>query len=139
MKEILFEFKKEVWKMSPNKKELRQFGLVVGGILFLLAGYLYFQRPDFWKLVLGVIGSGLILSGLFVPWLLKWPHKFWLSLGFVLGFVISHIILVALFYLAVTPIAILKRLVSSKSKKDSKSYWVAHPDIDWSKAMEEMS
>ncbi len=130
MQELITEFKKEIGGLPLSKKELRRFGLVVGGIFTLLS---------IWELWLGVLGAILILGGIILPLALKWPYKLWLGLGLILGFIVSHIILTILFYLVITPIAIVKRLVTKKSKVEPDTYWHPHPDTDWRKAMEEMS
>lgn len=139
MKELLKEIKKEVWQLSPTRKELRRFGLMVGGIFAVLSAYFYYREPSQWEVALGALGAALVMVGLLFPLSLKWPHRLWMTLGMLLGFVVSHVILTALFYLIITPIAVLKRLVTKKSKNEPDSYWQAHPDTDWSKAMEEMS
>lgn len=130
MQELILEIKREVGQLDPNKKELRRFGLVVGGIFALLS---------LWEWWLGLLGAILILDGVILPLSLRRPYKLWLGLGLILGFIVSHIILTILFYLVITPIAIVKRLVTKKSKVEPDTYWHPHPDTDWRKAMEEMS
>ena len=130
MQDLIIEIKREVGQLAPSQKELRRFGLVVGSIFALLS---------LWEWWLGLLGTVLILGGIILPLALKWPYKLWLGLGLILGFIVSHVILTILFYLVVTPIAIVKRLVTTKSKLESITYWQPHADTDWSKAMEEMS
>lgn len=130
MKELISEIKREVGQLDPSKKELCRFGLVVGGIFALLS---------LWEWWLGLVGTILILGGVILPRTLKWPYKLWLGLGLGLGFVVGHFILTLLFYLVITPIAIVKRLVTKKSKLEPETYWQKHPDTNWHKAMEEMS
>lgn len=130
MQDLIIEIKREVGRLLPSQKELRRFGLVVGGIFALLS---------IWELWLGVLGTILILGGIILPRALKWPYKFWLGLGLILGFIVSHVVLTILFYLVITPIAIVKRSVTKKPNIEPTTYWQPHADTDWSKAMEEMS
>lgn len=139
MQDLIIEIKREVGRLLPSQKELRRFGLVVGGIFTLLSAYFYYQAPSQWEVVIGSAGVILILGGIILPRALKWPYKLWLGLGLILGFIVSHVILSILFYLVVTPIAIVKRLVTKKSKVEPATYWQPHADTDWSKTMEEMS
>lgn len=139
MQDLIIEIKREVGPLVPSQKELRRFGLVVGGIFALLSAYFYYQAPSQWEVVIGSAGVILILGGIILPRALKWPYKFWLGLSLILGFIVSHVVLTILFYLVITPIAIVKRLVTKKSKVEPTTYWQPHADTDWSKTMEEMS
>jgi hypothetical protein len=64
-------------------------------------------------------------SGLFIPFLRKWIHMAWMQLAHIMGWVMSKVILGLVFYLFLTPIALLKKVFSRKGSKSDliKSNW----------------
>ena len=60
------------------------------------------------------VGLGLAVLGLAFPWAAKYIHLGWMGIAKVLGFINSHIILGAVFFLILTPLALIRRL----GKKD---------------------
>ena len=95
---------------SPSKKQLREFGWLLGIGFPLLLGWLLpalrghaFQS---WTLWIAIPGLSL---GLLAPRALTWPYKGWMALGHALGWVNSHIILGAVFVLVLQPIAFVMR------------------------------
>jgi hypothetical protein len=96
---------------QTDKKQLRSFGLIVGGI-FALIGFwpvvLYGLGPRWWALVIAIV---LVLPALVFPASLFWIHKGWMLLGHVLGWINTRIILGAIFYAVVTPIGLVRRLL----------------------------
>ena len=120
-------FKEEFRNIKETKKDLRKFGLTVGGVLILIAVLLFYfnksSAPYF-----GVIGAILFITGIIIPQVLKPLNKIWMGLAIVLGFFMSRLILAILFYLILTPIAFIAKLVGKKFMflkydKSVKSYW----------------
>ena len=93
------------------KKQLREFGLLIGFGFPILIGWLipllFGHQFRTWTLWIGVPG---LLIGLTTPRLLYYPYKGWISLGHVLGWINSHIILGLVFILVLQPIAYIMRL-----------------------------
>ena len=77
-----------------SKKQLREFGLLIGFGFPILFGWLlpllFGHESRAWALWVGI--PGLIL-GLIAPRLLHYPYRGWMALGHLLGWVNSHIIL----------------------------------------------
>ena len=77
-----------------SKKQLREFGLLIGFGFPILIGWLFpllFGHPfRQWTIWIGLLGFSL---GIFVPRSLYLPYKLWMKLGYVLGWVNSRIIL----------------------------------------------
>lgn len=100
------------WKPpSPQRRDLRQFGLLFTVLAALLGAYLGWRRGLDAAVVPGLVAAALLLIGLVVPRLLTpawWP---WMVLVRVLGFVNSHLLLALVFYLMFTPIGLIMRLV----------------------------
>ena len=94
-----------------SKKQLREFGLLIGFGFPILIGWLLplFFGHQFrtWTLWIGLPG---LLIGLTAPRLLYYPYKGWMALGHFLGWINSHIILGLVFILVLQPIAYIMRL-----------------------------
>ena len=91
-----------------KKRQLRSFGLVVGGIFGLIGVWpLIFrhQDPRWWGMALAayLVGSAVIF-----PLSLYWPYKGWMRLGHMMGWMNTRIILGLAFFGLVTPIGIFR-------------------------------
>ena len=118
----------EIKNIKSSKKDLRQFGLTVG-IAFCLLGLLLLWRKKEYYSYFFIISATLVSFGLFFPTLLKPIQKAWMTLAVILGWIVTRIILIILFYLVVTPIGILSRLfgkdlLNLKLDKKANSYWI---------------
>jgi hypothetical protein len=119
--------KEEFKHIRETKKDLRKFGLTVGGVILAIGLLLfYFEKPS--AVYFAIIGALLILPGVFFPKILKPLNRIWMSLAIILGFFMSRVILTILFYLVLTPIALLAKLVGKKFMilkydKSAKTYW----------------
>lgn len=98
-------------KEITSKKQLREFGLLIGfGFPFLIGWLLpslFGHGFRTWTLWVGI--PGLIL-GIRAPKMLNYPYKVWMALGHALGWVNSHIILGLVFIFILQPIAFIMRL-----------------------------
>ena len=92
-------------------KQLRSFGLLVGGI-FLLIGLwpLVFRGEPFrvWACGLACV---LILPALVWPRSLGLIYRGWMAMGAVLGWINTRIILSIIFYVIFTPIGFFRRVI----------------------------
>ena len=118
----------DIKQLKTSDRDLRKFGLMVGGV-FLLLGLLFLARhpnrtPYFvWP------GGILMIAGAIIPRAIKWIYIAWMSVAFVLGFVMAHVILALLFFLIITPLGLIARLsgkdfLSLKLDRSAKSYWI---------------
>jgi len=91
-------------------KHLRSFGLMVGGIFALLGVW-----PAVWRGQPLRLWS-LLLGGILMTLALAWPrsltqvYRLWMTLGEVLGWINTRLILSGLFYLVFTPLGLYMRL-----------------------------
>jgi|SRR3981189_360986 hypothetical protein len=74
-------------------------------------------------------GAVLIAFGAVWPRALKYPYIAWMTMAFALGFIMSHVILTLFFFLLVTPISLVARLVGKdflRKKRDPQAttYWI---------------
>lgn len=118
----------EIRLIKTGVKELRSFGIVVGGI-FAALGILFLWKGKPSAPFFLVVGIPLIFFGLTAPKILKQIYIVWMSIGLILGAVIAPVILTLLYYFAVTPIGIIARLSGKKFldtefKQDKDTYWI---------------
>lgn len=121
----------EIKKIDSSMKKLREFGLLVGGV-FAVLGILFWWRgrahfPFF--LLPGVL---LVILGLVAPAILKPLQKVWMTLAILMGWVMTRLIISVVFYLAITPIALILRitgkdLLDLKLEPEKTSYWKSRP------------
>ena len=97
-------------KSTPNRNQLRQFGLLLGLLIPLffcvLLPALHSHSAPLWPVGIGVI---LILLGVLAPLRLTLAYRGWMALGHILGFINSHLILGVVFVLVLQPIALIMR------------------------------
>ena len=93
-----------------SKKQLREFGLLIGFGFPLLIGWLIpaitghgFREWTLW------IAIPALLFGVLKPFLLYYPYKGWMKLGYALGWVNSRLILGLVFLIVLQPIAFIMR------------------------------
>jgi len=117
-----------------RRRELRKFGLTVGGVFLAIALYLAWRhriRVPFYVFV--SLGSVLTLAGLLAPALLSPIEKVWMGLAGVLGWVNARVLLSAVFFLVMTPMSLIMRLVGRDAlkrrfEKGRASYWEERPE-----------
>ena len=106
----------------------REFGLIVGGILVLLSGWwLYRGKFIDAAYIMLAIGSLLIVFGLLLPRALVYPNRAWMLFAEGLSYVTTRVILAVVFFLVITPIGVIKRLMGwdplSRRAAPGESYW----------------
>ncbi len=94
---------------ARSARELRRFGLTVGGMFLLLGLVSRWRGHTLPPLILGTAGVLLVVPGLLVPRILAPVERAWMRFAEVMGRVNSRIILTAAYYLVVTPVGIVRR------------------------------
>ncbi len=117
----------EIKDIKSGKKQLREFGLTIGVILVILGVIALWRGKEFYLYLLS-IGGAFIVFGLFLPKVLLPLQKIWMSLSIIIGFFMSRVILSVVFYLVLTPIGLVMRLLGKdildqKIDKSKNSYW----------------
>ena len=123
------DVKIEIKNLDTSKKQLKNFGIVVGTILLIIGIWIFFKSGSIFSYIFGIAGLILIIGGLIFPKNLLKIYKFWMGIAFALGWLVSRIILVFLFYIIVTPIGLIARLFNKKFmdidyKQKGDSYWI---------------
>ncbi len=117
---------------SVDARQLRRFGLELGGLLVVLAlGTIAAHRglsPGARTPALLGVGIALAVLGWLAPPALRAPWWAWTALGAVLGAVTTRVVLTLAFFFVVTPVGVLLRLRGwdlLDSQGTRASYWVA--------------
>ena len=135
------DVKEELKALDISKKSLRNFGLLVGGIFFLLGLWIYYRSQSPLGIVFFAIGTLLLLFGLVSPNSLSQVFKIWMGLAFALGWLMSRVLLTILFYFVITPIGFVAKVVGKdfldiNYKMKRESYWIIRPidkKVDYTK------
>ena len=96
---------------QPTEKDLRQFGLLVGGVFAVIGFWPVVFRSESPRLWAMMLGSLLMVLGMVAPQSLKQVHYGWMKIGHVLGAINTRIILGIIYYLLITPMGLVMRLV----------------------------
>jgi hypothetical protein len=117
---------------KPSRKLLRQFaGLWLVFFPLLAALRVWRGHADNWAI--GLLAAGLVvgLAGLIKPELMRPIYSGWMIAAFPIGWTVSQLMLVVLFYGVFTPVGLVFRLMRrdalSLRRKATSSYWVKKP------------
>ena len=98
-------------KKNITTKQLREFGILIGfGFPFLLGWLIPFIYGHDFRIWTLWIGLPNILLAFIKPYLLFYPYKLWMRLGFILGWLNSRLILISIYILVLIPIAFIMRI-----------------------------
>ena len=118
--------------MISNFKESlpsnRKFGFFFSAV-FLVTSIFFFKKFFYLSVILFIFCLLFFFVSIFRPIFLYRLNLFWFKLGIFLGSIISPIIISLIFYLMITPLAILFKLIGRDElilKKDyyKKTYWI---------------
>ena len=117
----------EIKHIKAGKKDLRSFGVMIGIIFLLIAGFLIYKDKESFQMLLYIAGSFIGL-GLLIPILLKPIYILWMAFAIILGWIMTRLILSLLFYVIITPIGVILKIIGKDSlelKKQAvkESYW----------------
>lgn len=127
---LISDINAEIKVLSSTKKDLRKFGILVGGVFLILCALIFFTGGNkLFKWIFLVVGGFLFLSGLVIPGILKKVYLMWMTGALVLGWIMSRVIITILFFFILTPIALIAKVFGKKfldlDFRDNKSsYWV---------------
>jgi len=123
----------------PDKKGLREFGLVTGGLLAVLFGlflpWLFGFSYPLWPWIVAGVLWGLALV---IPNSLKRVYQGWMSFALVIGWVNTRLILAIVFYLIITPMGSIMRLFGKNPVKNKPSQLESYRNITHSRSPKHM-
>ncbi|PIT90790.1 MAG: hypothetical protein COU22_00320 [Candidatus Komeilibacteria bacterium CG10_big_fil_rev_8_21_14_0_10_41_13] len=119
------DLRKEIKLIDLGLKKLKTFGFLISSIFTTLGVLMViFKSGSLFYILIG-IGLILLFFGLVRPQSLKIIYHIWMSLGVILGFIVSRLILAILFFLILTPLALIAKLFT-KSPKKVETYWLEY-------------
>ncbi|HVG02704.1 MAG TPA: SxtJ family membrane protein, partial [Nitrospira sp.] len=117
---------------TSEKKELRNFGLIVGGLFALIGAWPLIRHGETLRVWALVLASFLVPLGLLMPAVLRPIFKVWMKVGHVMGWVNTRIILGILYFGLITPMGMVMRLFGWDSMRrallqDVETYRIVRP------------
>lgn len=122
----------ELQRLDASDRALQRFGWTVGAVLLAVGAWLAWRAG--WAVTagalgLGLVGGWLVLQGSVAPGPLRPVHRAWMALAFALGWVMTRVLLGAVYYLLLTPIALVRRRggrspVLTRPDPAADSYWI---------------
>ena len=111
-----------------SRAELRRFGVVMATALGLLSALLWWQSRSAAPYV-AAIGALFVLIAVVDARLLAPVERAWMRLAAVMSAVMTRVLLVSTYYLAVTPIGLIRRLMGHdtlglRPDPNASTYWV---------------
>lgn len=118
-------------KHQETKQNLRNFGLLLAIALSTVGAILWHKQHQL-SLYLLSTAATFTLGALTYPSLLRPLYKLWMLLASILGEITNHLLLTLLFFLVITPLGILlkllrKPLLTLHWESNAKSYWNIRP------------
>jgi len=118
----------EIKNIRSGKKELRQFGIIIGIACGLLGVLLWWRGKTSYSYSF-IIAAAFLFFGFTVPTVLKPFQKVWMTISILMGWLMTRVILIILFYGILTLIGLIARFcgkdfIDKKVNKKAKSYWI---------------
>lgn len=119
---------------EPTRKRLRNYGVHMGICLGLLAALLLWRGKPVYRyfFALAVLFPAL---GLLVPRALRPVYRVWMGMALLLGWVMTRVMLSVLFYVGITPIGVVGRLLGNQflelvADPEAETYWIRREPRD---------
>ena len=122
----------EIKNIKTEESDLRKLGIMVGTVLLIIAGSLFWKEKESFQLFL-VIGTVLFIAGIAMPFTLRPIYWVWMVFATILGWFMTRVILSLLFFVIITPIGLIarsfgKQFLDLKWNKTDNTYWNHHSD-----------
>lgn len=117
----------EIKNIKSEKSDLRNFGFIIGIVLLIISGFLFWKEKDLFQIFLA-IGITLFLIAIAIPRVLKPVYWIWMIFAIILGWFMTRLILSLLFYVVFTSIGLTlrffgKQFLELRWDKSKESYW----------------
>jgi hypothetical protein len=118
----------EIKNIKGDKSDWKKFGITMGVILTIIGLFMLWKKNNYYDYSLS-LAAAFFITGLILPSLLKPVYKAWMALSVVMGFIMTRMIMVIIFYMIVTPLRLVasitgKEFLDMKIDKNVKSYWI---------------
>jgi len=117
----------EIRKVRGSETELRRFGLIMCIMISLLSALLAREQPT--VMLCTSVALAFLVLAIFRPMFLRHVHKAWMTLALVIGHCVTTLVLTLFFYLVVTPLGIMVRilgkgLIDRHPRERTDTYWI---------------
>ena len=117
----------EIKNIKSEKSDLRNFGITAGIILLIISGFLFWKENESFQIFL-IVGITFLLTAVSIPVVLKPVYWIWMIFAVILGWFMTRLILILLFYFIFTPIGLTlrffgKQFLELQWDKSKESYW----------------
>ena len=117
----------EIKNIKSEKSDLRNFGIIVGIILLIISGFLFWKEKESFQIFLA-ISITLFLTAIVIPSVFKPVYWIWMIFAIILGWFMTRVILSLLFYVVFTSIGLTlrffgKQFLELRWDKSKESYW----------------
>ena len=103
----------KIKNIKSTKKDLRNFGLVIGIALGILGAILWWKGRETFPVFLA-LSPVFLLTGFLFPLILKPLQKIWMVIAVIMGWFMTRVLLSIVFYLLFTLIGSISRLFGKK-------------------------
>ena len=93
----------EIKNIKSEKSDLRKFGITIGLILLIIAGFLFWKEKESFQIFLAICII-LFLIAISISAVLKPVYWIWMIFAIILGWFMTRLILSLLFYVIFTAI-----------------------------------
>ncbi len=124
----------EIKELPSGSRDLRKFSVTVGSAFVVLWAVFAFVIPYLFGKggdypLLWQIGVALAVVGVLVPPVVRPLYYAWMTMALALGYVMTRVVLTLFFFLILTPVAVIFRLIGRdalhrKLDRDAQSYWI---------------
>jgi hypothetical protein len=118
----------EVRAVKGDPSQLRKFGLTMGIALAAFGGLFLWRGEQGVAPWLFLIAAAFLILAALLPKALRPVQKVWMTLAIVLGWFMTRLLLTIIFFIGITPIALIAKLVRKRFldlgfEPDRESYW----------------
>ena len=117
--------------LPSNKK----FGIFFSFIFVIIASYLFFEKNYFLSYFFYSLSFTLLLSAFIFPIILSPLNHAWMFFGFMIGKIVSPIVLGFIYFGLFFPIGFFRRLFGKDelkiSQTSNKTYWISRKQSDF--------
>ncbi|UCD74763.1 MAG: hypothetical protein JSV91_13365 [Phycisphaerales bacterium] len=117
---------------TPSRRELNWFGLIFALFFGIVGGLIYWRfKAPATAMAMWIAAGGITVLYYLIPPLRRPVYLGWLYAAFPIGWVVSHVLMAAIYFLVFLPIGLVMRLLGydpmhRRFDPDAESYWVEH-------------
>ena len=122
----------EIKKIKGTVQDWLNFGAGVGILIVVISGIKFWKSDEEFWLYMGFGGAALVAAAVVSPRMFSFFWRIWMILALLIGWLMTRVLLTVSFFLALTPTALLLRLIGKQMlmlNADSglATYWEKRP------------